>query len=105
MPTPESYKGLSEDELRERLALAEATCVLFGWSAAGDGTPGADALHQAWSEWAHLVGSDYTSPKAHPDLNERRLHELVTTRRAIRADTLKKIDRRRRPGPDQRATR
>lgn len=93
MPTPESYIGLPEDELRERLALAEAACILFGWSAGVPESQGGEAVHQAWSEWYKHVGSDYGSPRAHPDLDERRVHELVTTRRTIRADTTRNIGR------------
>lgn len=87
MPTPESYKALTEDELRERLALAESLCVLFGW-----GSSGSDATVQAWMEWANHVGSDYTSPRAHPDLNERRIHELDATRKRVRNETLRSIE-------------
>lgn len=93
MPTPESYKTFTDDELRERLALAEAACILGGWTARGVGpNSGSDAATQAWMEWADVVGTDYLGPHAHPDLNERRIHELASDRRRIREQTLRRID-------------
>lgn len=88
MPRREDYTD--DDDLIERLILAETVCVLYGWSAAGG--PGHEPVHQAWDEWASLVGPDFTGPKAHPDLNERRIHELTMKRREIRERTLRAIE-------------
>ncbi len=87
MPTTDDYAGLTTAQLHGRLIAAESVCVMFGWAAATDN----DALTQAWMEWAHLVGSDYTGPKAHPDLNEKKVHDLSAKRREIRTETLKRI--------------
>lgn len=88
MPKPSDYDGLTEEQLRERLVVAETVCVLFGWSARTDNDP----LTEAWMEWAAEVG-DYTGPKFHHDLNEDRLHKLATARRKKNADTLERIER------------
>ena len=81
---------MSEADLRKRLALAETVCVFMGWDAARWDTAGL-TTHQAWSEWVDLVGGDYCSPRQHPDLDEARVHELVSERTRIRAETLAKI--------------
>lgn len=92
MPTPDTYSHLTEGELRERLALAEAACILQGWQAAPPSTTAGNAALQAWMKWANHVGNDYLGPSAHPDLNERRIHELDGDRRRIRDETLRRIE-------------
>lgn len=87
MPSTDDYEGLTTAQLRGRLIAAESVCVMFGWAAATDN----DALTQAWIDWAHLAGDDFTTPRRHPDLNEKRIHEYVTKRREIRERTLKSI--------------
>lgn len=87
MPTTDDYEGMTKAQLVGRLIAAESVCVMFGWAAA----TGNDALTEAWMEWAHIVGTGFTGPKAHPDLDEKRVYDLATKRRETRDATLKSI--------------
>lgn len=89
MPDRIDYQDLSIDELQERLVAAETVCVLFGWAPMRGKEE--DPLVQAWIEWNDHVGEGYTAPSAHPDLNEKRIHDLTIRRRWIREQTLKRI--------------
>lgn len=92
MPRPEDYDMLDPDEIRDRLVLAETACVLFGWSTGWPEGITGDAVHQAWSEWVATVGLNYCEPKRHPDLSEKRIHDLAKERRRVSDETLKRIE-------------
>lgn len=61
------FDHLSREELELRLRVAEDVCVMFGWCGVDHSQRG-KAATQLWMRWAHLVGDDYTGPKAHPEL-------------------------------------
>lgn len=81
--------------LQARLEAAEAVCLMYGWSRTRefDGTDRQLATLQLWNRWVDLVGMDFLSPKQHPELNEDETKALADQRRAIRAETLKKIEK------------
>jgi hypothetical protein len=75
---------------QERLAAAEAVCVMYGWSAAPPAQGGSDreiATLELWMRWAKVVGSEFLTPKAHPELNAAAVKRLVEARR----DTVQRI--------------
>ena len=75
---------------RERLEAAERVCVLYGWSALGDGSDRSKALHELWSEWDDLPGTD-SSSAGNPELSDERIAELARRRDETRARTLERI--------------
>lgn len=83
------YSHLSRDELEHRLRVAEDVCVMFGWCG-GHNTQRDKAATQLWMRWSSLVGSDYTGPKAHPELAASEA-ALARQRDSIREATLKRI--------------
>ena len=75
-----------------RKGVAERVCVLYSWTgAAHPGTDREKALHELWSDWVALVGTDFISPDAHPELNDARIAELARRRDLIRQRTLAAI--------------
>jgi hypothetical protein len=77
------YAGLSRADLELRLRLAEDACVMYGWCASRDDSDRDKAARHLWMRWATLVGSDYTSPRAHPELAASE-HALARERDATR---------------------
>jgi hypothetical protein len=86
----ESVDSQKLDELEERLRLAERVCLLYGWSGSDDTERGRAAM-QAWMEWADFVGKEFTSAKAHPELNDEAIAALATIRAAIHTVTIARI--------------
>jgi hypothetical protein len=91
------YDHLSRDALEARLKVAEDVCVLAGWStldfgrAEWEGSDRAEAAHQMWSIWCHMVGgSDALDPAKWPELDAM-IPALSSQRRSIREDTLRRI--------------
>jgi hypothetical protein len=64
------YQDLTREELEQRLKLAEDVCVMIGWTAVDDRSPRGKAAHELWKRWASHVGSDFTGPAKHRDLDE-----------------------------------
>ena len=83
-PTREDY-----DQLRERLAVAETVCTIFGWTGTRTDGERDKAVSQAWQEWAIAYGS----PKPTPEWDER-VTELAAKRDEIRNRTLAAIRER-----------
>src|SRR4051794_20256283 len=70
----EGYVIVSAEDMA-KLNAAEKVCILYGWTPPGD-SEREKACSQLWQEWAALVGSDFTAPKAHPELPDERIAEL-----------------------------
>lgn len=79
-------------DLERRLKAAETVCLLYGWSPVRRSTDREQALHQAWREWAGVVGDEFLSPKQHPDLDDEAITELAEQERRIRQRTLRTIE-------------
>jgi hypothetical protein len=63
--------------LRRRLNAAEQVCVMFGWAGIHDETDRDKAVSQLWHEWNNLVGSEFSDPEAHPDLDDDAIAALA----------------------------
>lgn len=90
----EGYTIVRKDELdglRERLAAAEAVCLLFGWSPSHATTDREKAAYMLWCHWADRVGNEFTAPSSHPELSKDVIRTLARARDAIRDKTLSKI--------------
>jgi hypothetical protein len=46
---------------------------------------------ELWSEWVAVVGTEFTGPAAHPELDDERITELARRRDLIRERTLAAI--------------
>jgi hypothetical protein len=79
------------EALKGRLKAAETYCVLSGWQGSRMATDEEKALHQLWSEWATIAGSEFTGPGAHPELSGAEIAKLARKRDEIRARTLAAI--------------
>lgn len=77
-----------------RLEAAERVCAVFGWTAASSDSDQDKALHELWAEWVAIVGSEFASPAAHPELGEERITELARRRDLTRRRTLDAIRKR-----------
>lgn len=88
--TESPYAGLSRADLELRLRMAEDVCVMFGWCGSHNDNQRSKAATQLWMRWAHLVGDDYTGPKAHPELAASE-GALARERDAIRSRTLQRL--------------
>jgi hypothetical protein len=80
MNPKERYKGISREELVERLSAAEDLCLMFGWSAAHDDTDRDIAAYVLWSRWHSLAGK-FTDPRNHPHLSDKAIAPMVRKRR------------------------
>lgn len=78
------------EALRARLEAAERVCVLYGWTAAGDGSTRSKALHELWVQWLDLSGVSLLQSD-HPDLSSERIAELASHRDETRARTLARM--------------
>ncbi len=97
------YEAMSRDELIARLKVAEDALTLIGWSSIPVGqhpeSERCQAAEQMWSIWSHYVGRTFTDVERHPDLDAME-PQLAASRRAIRAETMAKIDRLLKPEED-----
>jgi hypothetical protein len=76
--------------LRQRLALAESVCVLYGWTGSRPDSDRDKALFELWSMWAKLPGTD-TSPEGNPELTDALISDLARRRDETRAQVLAKL--------------
>lgn len=80
------------DRLAERLKLADAVCLLFGWSPSRDHTEREKALTMLWRRWAAAAPPGLLDPAEHPELSDEAIAELARQRDEIRARTLTALD-------------
>lgn len=81
------YSGLTRAEIEQRLAVAEDVCVAYGWSPVTHGSDVEEATHELWARWSKLVGSEFTGPDQHVELNSS-VQSLAEQRRETRRRTL-----------------
>jgi hypothetical protein len=62
----------------ERVAAAEAVCLMYGWSAVSEATPRQRATHALWKRWVRLVDPDFLTPERHPDLSDEAIARLTS---------------------------
>jgi hypothetical protein len=72
-------------ELRRRLALAEAVCLMYGWSPCHDETERDKATHELWSRWANAVPKTFLDGRNHPELDDDAVAGLASRRDASRS--------------------
>ena len=73
--------------LRQRLALAESVCVLYGWTGLRMDSDRDKALFELWSMWSKLPGTD-VSPEGNPELTDTLIADLARRRDETRARVL-----------------
>ena len=79
------------EQLRERLALAEAVCLMFGWSPSDmHGSDRTKATTMLWRRWADHQDVN-TDPAAHPELSDAVIERLARERDEIRDRTAAKL--------------
>jgi hypothetical protein len=79
------------ERLTARLKAAEDLCVMYSWSAAHAATKREKAAHELWRRWYGIVGSDFLTADAHPDLSDAMVDLLAAQRDETRARTLARI--------------
>ena len=75
----------------KRLALAEAVCLMYGWSPCHDETERDKATHELWSRWANAVPKTFLDGRNHPELDDDAVAGLASRRDAIREATFGNI--------------
>lgn len=79
------------ERMTARLKAAEDLCVMYSWSAAHAQTNREKAAHELWRRWYAIVGSDFLTADAHPDLSDAMVDLLAAQRDETRARTLAAI--------------
>lgn len=90
---------MSENALTRRLRLAEAVCLMYGWSPVHDATERDKATSELWRQWLGAVPKNFTDPANHPELSDEAITALANKRDATRRATLQRFGfARRLPG-------
>lgn len=78
----------------DRLAAAEAVCLLYGWSASTRREGFRErATYALWSKWLAFVGGNaFAFPKLHPHLDDDALKPIVQEDEELEAETLRRIN-------------